>query len=74
MTTLSDAPLIQDVALYRYLGISKEAGNRFLDLMEANGWISPKHTLTGRTMLSFVEAEKFVANYKPRFRAVEAKG
>ena len=57
---LSDAKIIPDLRLYGLLGVSRECGRRALEKLEVNGAISPRRTPTGRTMLSFKEAEAVV--------------
>lgn len=51
------AKIVQDTNLYRALGISEKCGRKAVKALEDDGLVVPMRTLTGRTVLSFREAE-----------------
>ena len=65
---LGNAKIIPDVRLFGFVGVSKECGRKTLERLEAEGVVSPLRTPTGRTMLSFREAESVVSAF-PRVAA-----
>ena len=55
---IQDAKIVPDTRIYPVRSVSKEAGRKILEDLEARGVIEPHRTATGRRLLSFVDAER----------------
>jgi hypothetical protein len=60
---LYDAKIVQDVRLFGAVGVSAKCGRKVLDVLESQGVVSPLRTPTGRTVLSFREAEAVMKSF-----------
>jgi hypothetical protein len=58
---IRDAKIVSDLRIYGALNVSKEHGRKRLGELQARGEIEPLRTPTGRTLLSFKDAERLSA-------------
>lgn len=55
---IRQAKIVPDLRLFSALNVSREHGRKRLGELEEKGVVSPLRTPTGRTLLSFEDAEK----------------
>ncbi|MCB1685953.1 MAG: hypothetical protein KDI31_15770 [Pseudomonadales bacterium] len=55
------AKIVPDLRVYALSNVSKEHGRRRLTELQAQGIVQPLRTPTGRTLLSFEDAERLAA-------------
>lgn len=58
---IREAKIVPDLRVFTALNISREHGRKRLKELEKQGIIDPLRTPTGRTLLSFEEAERLSA-------------
>jgi hypothetical protein len=58
---IREAKIVPDLRVYAVHNVSKEHGRRRLMALQAEGVIQPLKTPTGRTLLSFEEAERLAS-------------
>ena len=56
--TIHDSKIVPDVQVYRVRGVSNDYGRKVMLDLESRGEISPERTSTGRSRLSFEDAER----------------
>jgi hypothetical protein len=58
---IREAKIVADLRVYAARHVSKDHGRRRLAELEAQNVIQPLRTPTGRTLLSFADAERLAA-------------
>lgn len=58
---IRQAKIVPDLRVFAAANVSKERGRRRLSELQQEGLVQPLRTPTGRTLLSFEEAERLVA-------------
>lgn len=58
---IREAKIVPDLRVYAIRNVSKEHGRKRLTELSAQGAVQPLRTPTGRTLLSFEEAERLAA-------------
>jgi ribosomal protein S25 len=58
---IREAKIVPDLRLFTALNVSREHGRKRLRELEEQGVVDPLRTPTGRTLLSFEEAERLSA-------------
>jgi len=56
--SIRGAKIVPDLRVYAARNVSKERGRKCLRELEERGLIAPERTPTGRTLLSFPDAER----------------
>ncbi len=57
---LREAPIVPDTRVFTFIGLSKEAGRKRMQELEARGDIEVLRTPTGRRWLTVSDAERLV--------------